>query len=348
MRICTWAPTVFQGPQVVANKRRASHIPSGEDLTTATSGIVQRYEAMGVTDLLIAQRWWGNGEEIEASSLDCLAMTSFFGACTSQMNMITAIHPGFFHPTVIAKWAATVQHLTGGRWAINVTSGWNMEEFDRYGIDPLEHDTRYVRSSEFIDILRLCWQQPVVDYHGRFYQCRNLELMPAPKHPLEVFQGGQSPAAISMAAQKSDWMFLNGGSPERIEEIVSKVRSACADTQRQVRFAMYAAPLCRSTDEAAWAEIDSMLAAVDPDLAAKRKARVHEGARGMWNEADPLSVLDTNEGYAPRFIGSPDTILQRILQYQDLGIEMLHLDLRDALFCQQVLPGLLQQGPLST
>lgn len=348
MRICTWAPTVFQGPQVVASKRRPSHIPSGEDLTAATSSIVQRYEDMGVTDLLIAQRWWGNGEEIEASSLDCLAMTSFFGACTSRMNLITAIHPGFFHPTVIAKWAATVQHLTGGRWAINVTSGWNMEEFDRYGIDPLAHDTRYARSGEFIDILRQCWEQSVVDYNGHYYQCNNLELVPKPEHPLEVFQGGQSPAAIDMAAHKSDWMFLNGGAPERISDIVSRVREACAAAGRQVRFAMYAAPLCRDTDEAAWAEIDTMLAAVDPDLVAKRQARVREGARGMWNDADPLSVLDSNEGYAPRLIGSPDSLLKRISEYQALGIEMLHLDLRDTLFCQEVLPLLLQENTLTS
>ncbi|NKB98323.1 MAG: LLM class flavin-dependent oxidoreductase [Pseudomonadales bacterium] len=340
MRICTWAPTVFQGTQIVSKSTRPTHIPSGSDLATVTTGIVERYEQMGVSDLLIAQRWWGNGEEIEASSLDCLAMTSLFATCTAKMNLITAIHPGFFHPTVIAKWASTLQRLSGGRWSINVTSGWNMEEFERYGIDQLTHDERYTRSKEFIDILRLCWSQPTVDYEGQYYQCRNLELVPQPEFPLDIFQGGQSPAAVQMAAEKSDWMFLNGGSPERIEEIIEQVRSACATTGRKVRFAMYAQPLCRANDGLAWAEIDQQLASIDQQLVKRRLARVSDGATGMWNNADPLSQLDTNEGFAPQFIGSPESILERIAMYRALGVEMLHLDLRDELFCAEVLPHL--------
>ena len=59
----------------------------------------------------------------------------------------------------------------------------------------------------------------------------------------------------------------------------------------------------------------------------------------MWGaEDDPLSVLDTNEGYASRLIGSPETILKRIEEYRKIGIEMLHMDLRDELFNSEVLP----------
>lgn len=341
MRICTWAPTVFQGTQLVDKLDRPSLVPEGEDLTRVTCEIVQRYESMGITDLLVAQRWWGNGEEIEASSLDCLAMTSLFAANTSRINLITAIHPGFFHPTVIAKWASTLQRLSQGRWGINLTSGWNMEEFDRYGIDQLTHDERYERSREFLDILRLCWSESSVSYDGRYYSCENLELAPAPIHPLEIFQGGQSPAAIEMAAQNSDWMFLNGGTLEDIADVIARVREACRKTGRQIRFAMYAAPLCRESDQAAWAEIDDRLMRIDKELVTKRNARLGEGAQGMWSGADPLSQLDTNEGYTARLIGSPETITERVQAYRDLGIEMLHLDLRDSLFCETVLPELL-------
>ena len=156
-----------------------------------------------------------------------------------------------------------------------------------------------------------------------------------------MFQGGQSDAAIAMAAAKSDWMFLNGGPPEKIAGIVNRVRAAADGTGRALRFALYAAPLCRPTDEEAWAEIDRRLAAVDPALLERRRERV-SGAEGMWaGKEDPLSALDTNEGYAARLIGSPDTLLARIEAFRDAGVDMMHLDVSDPLFREAVLPTVL-------
>ncbi len=305
-----------------------------------TVKLVQRYESLGVDHLLIAQRWWGDGREVEASSLDSLAMTALFAGATTRMQLITAIHPGFFQPTAIAKWGATLDRVTGGRWAINVTSGWHMQEFDMFGVDALSHDARYARSSEFIEVLRGAWQQRPFSFTGEYYCAEELLLEPQPEHPLRVFQGGQSDAAIEMAAKHSDWMFLNGGTLERIGTVIDRVRSAAQTTGRKVRFAMYAAPLCRDTDAQAWAEIDARLARVDPALAQARQQRLSAGAEGMWTEGDPLSRLDTNEGYVARLIGAPATILERIARYADLGIEMLHLDLRDERFANDVLPHL--------
>jgi FMNH2-dependent dimethyl sulfone monooxygenase len=339
MRTCTWAPTVFQGPQIVNRTATPASIPADSELRGLTSHLVQQYEQLGITDLLIAQRWWGSGTDIEGSSLDCLAMTAYFAAVTQNINLVTAIHPGFFQPTSIAKWGATIDQLTGGRWSINVTSGWNMEEFDMYGIDQLDHDQRYRRSKEFIDVLNGCWTTPSFSHEGEFYKTSGLRLEPTPQNKLEIFQGGQSPAAMDMAASHSDWMFLNGGDFERIESIVTQVKSRCEQTGRQVQFAMYAAPLCRSTDEAAWREIENMLEQVDHSLLSKRRQRLQAGAQGMWSvDDDALSSLDTNEGYASRLIGSPETILKRIREYQEIGISMLHLDARDRLFNEAVLP----------
>jgi FMNH2-dependent dimethyl sulfone monooxygenase len=340
MYTCTWAPTVFHGTQISGKSSVDSdQFPDSDGLTALTTKLVQRYEALGLTHLLIAQRWWGSGEEIETSSLDCLAMTAIFATCTQRVKLITAVHPGFFQPTAIAKWGATLDRLTGGRWAINVTSGWNMQEFDMFGIDKLDHAKRYARSAEFVEVLRGAWQTRPFSYAGHYYTADELLLEPKPGHPLEVFQGGQSDDAIGLAAAHSDWMFLNGGSLERIESIVRRARLACSNTGRTLKFAMYAAPLCRATDSEAWTEIDNQLAAIDVELVAKRRARVQSGAQGMWSDdQDPLSMLDTNEGYASRLIGSPATIVKRIEQYRQIGIDMLHLDVSDAQFTEQVLP----------
>jgi FMNH2-dependent dimethyl sulfone monooxygenase len=342
---CTWAPTVFAGHQIVRGESGAANeMPEGATLRDGMSGYVANLEQLGISHLLIAQRWWGSGEEMEASSLDCLAATSFIAAHTQRINLVTAIHPGFFQPTAIAKWGTTLDRLTGGRWSINVTSGWNLREFDMYGIDALEHDDRYQRAGEFIEVLRGAWDSSQADepfdFQGRFYHTEGLCLEPRPTGPLTVYQGGQSDAAIGMAASHSDWMFLNGGPPDKIAGIIERVRSACAGTGRTVRFALYAQPLCRATDTEAWAEIDARLAAVDSELVERRRQSTG-GAEGMWAATDdPLVVLDTNEGFAARLIGSPETINERIETFRALGVEMLHLDLRDTLFREAVLPGL--------
>jgi FMNH2-dependent dimethyl sulfone monooxygenase len=339
MLTCTWAPTAFAGPKIVRGAPSGGAMPQGEPLRAFVSGAVARIEALGISHLLIAQRWWGSGEEMEGSTLDCLAMTAYIAAHTQRIGLITAIHPGFFEPTAIAKWGATIDRLTQGRWAINVTSGWHMREFAMYGIDALEHDQRYARSREFIEVLRGAWAGEPCSYSGRYYRADGLRLEPKPTAPLTVYQGGQSDAAIAMAASHSDWMFLNGGPPEKIAAIIDRVRAACKPLGRSVRFAMYAQPLCRATDEEAWRTIDERLAAVDPALVARRQ-QATSGATGMWSSDDPLAVLDTNEGFAARLIGSPETVWARIQTFASLGVELLHLDLRDALFVETVLPSM--------
>ena len=231
MLTCTWAPTVFAGPQVVSTNVGGS-FPDGGALQASVLPTVARIEALGLSHLLIAQRWWGSGAEMEGSSLDCLAMTAMFAAHTERIGLVTAIHPGFFHPTAIAKWGATMDWLTGGRWAINVTSGWNLREFDMYGIDTLDHAARYARSAEFIDVLRGAWNSSCFSHEGRFYRANDLRMEPRPSAPLTVFQGGQSDDAIAMASARSDWMFLNGGSLERIGKVIQRVRTACLSTGR--------------------------------------------------------------------------------------------------------------------
>ena len=338
MLTCTWAPTVFAGPQVVSTNPKGE-FPDGRALHSAVLPAVQRIEALGLSHLLIAQRWWGSGVEMEGSSLDCLAMTALFAAHTERIRLVTAIHPGFFHPGAIAKWGTTMDWISGGRWDINVTSGWNLTEFDMYGIDTLEHDQRYARSSEFIDVLRGAWDSPLFSYEGEFYRAEELCLEPRPSRPLTVFQGGQSDDAVAMAAARSDWMFLNGGSLERIEGVISRVRKACLDTGRTVRFSIYAAPLVRRTDAEAWAEIETRIAAIDRTRAERRRAATG-GAEGMWASNEDLSLLDTNEGYAARLIGSPDTVYERLDAYRALGIEMLHFSTGDQLFNETILPEL--------
>jgi len=338
MQTCTWAPSTFSGTKVVRSDAPNRKMPTGDQLNKLVMQLVQRIEALGISHLLVAQRWWGNAKEIEGSTLDCLAMTDFIAANTEKIQLVTAIHPGFFQPTVIAKWGATLDNLTKGRWSINVTSGWNLEEFSMYGIDPLTHDERYERSAEFIEVLRGAWENHIYSFDGDYYKADKLVLEPRPVGLLEVFQGGQSEAAVRMACRQSDWMFLNGGSLTKIQGVIERVRTIAAQEGGKCpKFAVYGIPVCRPSDSEAQSVIETMLANVDPELLAKREKRV-SGAEGMWADTDKLSMLDTNEGYSTGLIGSPATIQQQIAELRSAGVDMMHLALGDDLFETEVLP----------
>ncbi|HXW85146.1 MAG TPA: LLM class flavin-dependent oxidoreductase [Candidatus Binataceae bacterium] len=342
---CTWAPTALSAPRLTETQRSSPNalIPDlhGPALVEKLLAPVVRAEALGIDYLLVAQRWWGTGEEIEGSTYDCIAMTAFYAAHTKRIRLITAIHPGFFLPATIAKWGTTLDRLTAGRWAINVTTGWHEQEFGMFGAALLEHDERYARSREFIEVLRGAWSGNEFSYAGRYYDVRGLKLDPPPcSREIEVWQGGQSAAALSMAATYSDWMFLNGGPPEKIRGIISRARELAGAAGRTLRFALYAIPLCRETDSEAQETAEAMIDSIVPAVIERRRERVG-GAQGMWAESDDrLTMLDSNEGYASRLIGSAKTILERIAEFHALGVDCFHLALHDRLFNAEVLPQL--------
>jgi len=345
----TFAATAMAGPALLTGQTRhvgALDHKAGTDITSLFAATATKAETLGIDHLLVAQRWWGSGTEIERSTYDAMAMTAFFAAVTDRIGLITAIHPGFFLPGPTAKWGATIDRLSGGRWAINVTTGWNLVEFPMYGADLIDHDVRYARSAEFIEILRGAWATAQTahasfTYSGEHYSVDGLILEPSPTaEHLTVFQGGQSDAARTMAAAHSDWMFLNGGTPERIGALISDVRERAHQHGRTVQFAMYGIPMCRATDREAEAEIQAMVEAIDPDVAAARDRRT-SGAQGMWSPSDdPLTRLDTNEGYASRLIGTPATITDRLVEFVDAGVDCFHLALHDERFNAEVLPAI--------
>ena len=310
---------------------------SGDALRGHLLAPVELAESLGLDFLLVAQRWWGTGLEIEASTYDCLAMTAFYAAHTSRLKLITAIHPGFMLPAAVAKWGATIDRLTGGRWAVNVTSGWHEEEFTMYGASLIPHDDRYARSAEFIQVLRGAWGGGPFSFHGRYYNVDGLRLEPRPSASLEIFQGGQSDAAVAMAGEQSDWMFLNGGPVEKVAGIIERARAAATANGRTLRFALYSIPVCRTSDAEAQSVVDGMVAAIDHDRVAARRARV-SGAEGMWAPSpDPLTTIDSNEGFASRLVGSPETIIAKIREFQAVGVDCFHVALNDHMFNSQVI-----------
>lgn len=255
---------------------------------------------------------------------------------TERLKVIAAVHPGLWQPAVLAKLLATVDHLSGGRAAVNVVSGWFKGEFTALGEPWLEHDERYRRSEEFIRVLRKSWTEDEAQFAGDFYRLRGFDLKPKPltaagrPHP-EIFQGGNSTAARAMAGRVSDWYFSNGKDFDGITEQISEVRAAAAEHDRTVRFGLNGFLIARDTEAEARETLREIVAKADHQAVEGFRGAVQQAGsstgdkRGMWADSEFEDLVQYNDGFRSKLIGTPEQIARRIIEYKRRGVNLLLL-----------------------
>lgn len=185
-------------------------------------------DAAGFDIVLFAERH--RGPDLEAWIL-AAAISSW----TKRIRTLTAVHPGLWHPTLIAKMAASIDRLTPGRSAINLVTGWNEAEARMFGGDVLlDNDDRYVRAEEFVEVMRGMWQETPFTYKGRYYDVSASELLLKPAAPIEIFTASRSERGLDMVAKVADWWFVdyepNASNPG---EVVASIKRSIADMNRR-------------------------------------------------------------------------------------------------------------------
>ena len=265
--------------------------------------------------------------------LEAVTTATALAAVTSRLNIIAAVHPGLWHPAVIANVIATANYISQGRVSLNVVSGWFKDEYTGFGAEWLEHDERYVRSEEFIRVLKGMWTQERFSFSGKYYQISDVPMEPKPfskPHPT-IFQGGTSLAAREMGARVSDVVFMNGGTVEQIGEFIQDVkrRAAAYGREDQIRFAMNAFVISRDTEEEAQATLREIVAQANVEAvkgfgeAVKEAGQATRDRQGMWANSSFEDLVQYNDGFKPRLIGTPAQIAERIQQYEAVGVDIL-------------------------
>src|ERR1700733_6086744 len=128
-------------------------------------------------------------------------------AATEYSAVFATSHAPTMHPMLVAKESATIDAISGGRFALNIVGGWNRREFDMFGIDLLEHDQRYVYLEEWLQILRRLWTSPdEFDYESPNFRMK--KAIPPPQSPapggIPVMNAALSPTGMGFSAQYSD------------------------------------------------------------------------------------------------------------------------------------------------
>ena len=342
LKFAYWAPNVSGGLVI-------SKLPqkTGRDFEDNVR-YAQIAENLGFDYVLLQTRFFASyGAELQ---LEAATLSAALAARTEKLQIITAVLPGLWHPGVMAKMLATIDHVSGGRSAVNIVSGWFKGEFIGYGKPWLDHDERYRRSEEFIRVLRELWTAEYANFKGDFYSLNDAQLKPKPIRPPKIFQGGNSHAAKAMAGRVSDVYFMNGNTLENIQKQIDEVRALREEAgQGPIEFGVNGFVIVRETEEEAKQVLRAIVENADKEAVAGFKASVKTAGQaspegeGMWANASDEDLLQYNEGFKTGLIGTPEQVANRIIELKAIGVDIvltgfLHYEEDLQAFGEQVLP----------
>src|SRR5205814_8877224 len=181
----------------------AVHVIGGAVDTPWLRAFAQAHEKAGFDRVLVGYT---------STSAEGFAVTGYAAAHTERLGYLIAHRPGVVAPTLTARAAATLDHVTNGRVALHIITGGSDAEQTRDG-DWLDHDMRYRRTDEYLDALRRMWTAPEpFDHEGQFYRFAKAfsEVKPLQPDGIPLYFGGASGAAATVAAKHCDGYALWG------------------------------------------------------------------------------------------------------------------------------------------
>jgi probable F420-dependent oxidoreductase len=162
---------------------------------------------------------------------DPLVMFAYLAGLTERIELATGILILPQRQTaLVARQAADVDLLSGGRFRLGIGVGWNHVEYDALGQD---FRRRGARQEEQIELLRRLWTEPIVDFDGQFDRVERAALLPKPTRSIPIWLGGYGDAAWERAARHGDG-FIFGGRASGIFESWARMRDRVAELGRPV------------------------------------------------------------------------------------------------------------------
>jgi len=307
--------------------------------------VTQAAEKLGYDTTLVAELYLNDIKGPEADSLEAWSTAAALAAVTEKIEIMTAIRPGFHNPAVAAKMAANIDQISNGRFTLNVVSAWWEEEAKQYGGIFTEHDERYDRTEEFLEVVKGLWTEDVFSFKGKYYDIQNAHLSPKPvqrPNPI-LYAGGESKRGKEVISNSCDAYVMHGGTVEEIKvkiDGMKQLREEAGRTPFQ-SFGMAAYVVCRDTEE----EVQAELAKIT-DVKENSGYAGYNDFVGKSQLEQQVKLYDysvSNRGLRPNLIGTPAQIAERIVAFEEVGVDLLLLQFSPQLeemerFAKQVMP----------
>jgi FMNH2-dependent dimethyl sulfone monooxygenase len=305
-------------------------------------------ERAGFDVTLIAELNLNDIKGADAPALDAWSTAAALAAVTERLELMVAVRPTFHPPALLAKQAANIDHIAGGRLSLNVVSSWWAEEAKQYGVEFDTHDARYARTAEWLAVVDGLWSERRFSFTGKYYQVADAILEPKPvRAPLRprptLYAGGESPAAKALIARACDGYLMHGDPPERVAAKIQDMQALrTANDLAPLVYGVAGYVVCRASEAAARREIE-------------RITDVRQNAAGYANYEQWLantqleqrvSLEDysvSNRGLKAGLTGTPEQIAERIHAFEQAGVDLLLLQFSPQLeemerFAEEVMP----------
>jgi FMNH2-dependent dimethyl sulfone monooxygenase len=289
--------------------------------------LAQRSEQIGFDCTLVAELNLNDIKGPLAPSLDAFSTAAALAAVTETIEIMVAVRPTFHLPALLAKQASNIDHISNGRLTLNVVSSWWADEARKYGVAFEQHDDRYARTSEWLDVLDGVWRQNNFSFQGKYYRVDDNILAPKPvSQPRpRLYAGGESPAAKELIAEKCDAYLMHGDPPERVAEKIADLKARRAKHNLPpLKFGVAGYAIVRDTEKEAQDEL-------------RRITDVHQSAAGyanyqQWLAGSQLeqkvSLEDysvSNRGLRSGLVGTAEQVSERLAAFEAAGVDLVLL-----------------------
>jgi alkanesulfonate monooxygenase len=288
------------------------------------SRIIQTADRLGFQNILLPTSYVV-GQEV-------LPFAAAMAPKVKNISMLAAIRTGEIHPPMLARHLSTLDHILKGRLTVNIINS------DLPGLKE-DHELRYQRCNEVIEILKQAWTQDYIDFQGEIYKFK------MPTDPVKPYQqnggpllyfGGISPGSKEVCAQYCD-VFLMWPEPEdSIYATMQDLSTRAEKYGRKIDFGMRVHVIVRETEAEAMAYTKKLMSKFDAEVAEKLKNRTQDSkSAGVLRQDEFRKQADADDFVEPMLwtgigrarsgcggaiVGTPDQVLAKLNRYMDMGV----------------------------
>ena len=316
-------------------------------------------DRIGIDAIVPVARWRGYGgrSNLGDASFETFTWAAGLLAVTSRIMVFSTFHVPVGHPLLAAKMGATADHISGGRWGLNIVAGWNPEELAMFGVDWREHDERYAVADEWTTLLKQLWTVAgESDFHGSHF---NLERGCSDPKPLQrpypvIMNAGTSSAGREFAARHSDLIYAGLTNFETAGEQIRAIKSHAREQHgRELAVFGRAHIVCRDSEREARREYERLHRELADVEGARNVVRLNmpNSQSADWDSIDMRQII---EGMVAGFwaipvVGTPDQVTQRLLELHAAGCDGISLSWPDfgeglAQMEELIMPRLIEAG----